>query len=407
MIDTMERARSTMIEEISPNSKTILLITEAPHSGGTDTFCVILAENLKKQGWKTKLLVNKEHANLAELSKSFEETYLFNLQMLSTYSKLFGIFYRLLILFLYPFLYLSVSLNVWRTIRKTKPELVIVVNGGFPGGFLTYGALLGCSMSSAVQTIYSIHNYTIYPWHFVLYNAIIERVSSLFGKHLTLTTVSEQCKKDIETHSFLHKPLYVIHNGIPDPLVNPPSPKPLTDTPHLVCVANFEPRKGQNILISAFLKLKFANVTLTFYGRIADPDYYRSLKVLANNHPNIHFISGISDKMTLFSDKHLLILPSISHESFGLVLLEAMAFGIPVLASDGLGMSEVIEKDPNFPPGLLFKRSNSNDLKKKIERIFQDKNTYERYSRNARYLYENYFTDDKMINNYLSMITKT
>ncbi len=381
----------------------ILLITEAPHSGGTDTFCAIMAQNFKKRGWKTELLVNKEHANLAELSKHFDQTDFFHLQMLGTYSKRYGIFYRFLILFLYPFLYLSVSFNVWMKIHKTKPDLVIVVNGGFPGGFLTYGALLGCGMSGRVRTIYSIHNYTVYPWHFLLYNAIIERLCSLFKKHLILTTVSEDCKHDIEIHSFLRKPLHVIHNGIPDPLTNPPSIRQLPDTPHLVCVANFEPRKGQNILISAFLKLKFTNAKLSFYGRVSDFDYYESLKVLANNHPNIQFISGISDKRTLFSDKHLLILPSISHESFGLVLLEAMTFGIPVLASDGLGMSEVIEKDPLLPPGLLFKQGNSDDLKQKIELILNDKNSYEQYSQNARLLYENYFSDDKMINNYLSL----
>lgn len=382
----------------------ILLITEAPHSGGTDTFCTIMAQNFKKRGWETELLVNREHANLAELSKHFDHTSFFYLQMLSTYSKRFGIFYRFLIIFFYPFLYLSVSLNVWLKIRKTKPNLVVVVNGGFPGGFLTYGALLGCGISSTVRTIYSIHGYTVYPWHFILYNAIIEKLCSRFGKHLILTTVSETCKKDIEIHSFLHKLLHVIHNGIPDPLAgNPPNIRQLTDTPHLVCVANFEPNKGHNILISAFLKLTFTDVKLTFYGRKSNIHYYESLKVLANNHPNIQFISGISDKTTLFDDKHLLILPSISHESFGLVLLEAMTFGIPVLASDGLGMSEVIEKDPLFPPGLLFKQGDYNDLKKKIELILNDKKSYEQYSRNARLLYENYFTDDKMINAYLSL----
>lgn len=393
-----------MRRETSPNIKTILLITEAPHNGGTDTFCVTVAQNFKKRGWKTELLVNKEHANLAELSKHFDKTGFFFLHMLSSYSKRFGIFYRIPILFLYPFLYLSVSLNVWLKIRKTKPDLVMVVNGGFPGGFLTYGALLGCGMSGSVRTIYSIHNYTVYPWHFLLYNAIIEYLCSRFGKHLILTTVSENCKQDIETHSFLRKPLHVVHNGIPDPLATPPGVRQLTDTTHLVCVANFEPRKGQNILITAFLKLNLTDAKLSLYGRISDPEYYESLKVLANNHPNIHFISGVSDKVSLFSNKHLLILPSISHESFGLVLLEAMTFGIPVLASDGLGMSEVIEKDPHLPPGLLFKKGDSEDLKQKIEFILYDEYHYGQYSRNARLLYENYFSDDKMINNYLSLI---
>lgn len=396
-----------MSEDTSPNSKIdrkILIITEAPHSGGTDTFCVTVAQNFKKRGWKRELLVNKEHANLTELSNHFDKTVLFNLQMLSTYSKRFGIFYRLLILLLYPFLYLSVSWNVWMTIRKTKPDLVLVVNGGFPGGFLTYGALLGCGMSGTVQTIYSIHNYTVYPWHFLLYNAVIERLCSLFGRHLILTTVSENCKLDIVTHSFLRKPLHVVHNGIPDPLANPPSIGQLTEIPHLVCVANFEPRKGQNILISAFLKLSLPHVKLSLYGRVSDSEYYESLKKLAGNHPDIRFISGISDKTTLFGDKHLLILPSISHESFGLVLLEAMTFAIPVVASDGLGMSEVIEKDPHLVPGLLFKRGDSDDLKEKIELILNSQNSYEQYSQNARLLYENYFSDDKMINNYLSLI---
>ena len=71
----------------------------------------------------------------------------------------------------------------------------------------------------------------------------------------------------------------------------------------------------------------------------------------------------------IFATKGLLILPSVSFESFGLVIIEAMCAGVPVLVSDSLGMREVIEKSQLDSDYATFKTGDAEDLANKIIQI--------------------------------------
>ena len=66
------------------------------------------------------------------------------------------------------------------------------------------------------------------------------------------------------------------------------------------------------------------------------------------------------------------MLPSInSFEAFGIVQLEAMSFGVPVIASDIPGVRMPIKRTGN---GYLFKKGNIDSLTDAIIRINEDKN---------------------------------
>ena len=75
----------------------------------------------------------------------------------------------------------------------------------------------------------------------------------------------------------------------------------------------------------------------------------------------------------------LLVLPSLS-ESFGLVLIEALACGKPVIGSNVGGIKEIITEDV----GLLINPNDSKDLANAIDRIFSDKDLMEKFKSNAR-----------------------
>ncbi|HEY2494542.1 MAG TPA: glycosyltransferase family 4 protein [Paenibacillus sp.] len=110
------------------------------------------------------------------------------------------------------------------------------------------------------------------------------------------------------------------------------------------------PRKGVPILIrAAHLVRKHTPIHLIIVGR-GSPSYIRQLKFQAyklgvpitftgkKSHQEIHKIYRIAD---------CFVCPSQKHEAFGLVNVEAMASGIPVVASRNGGIQEVVKHEHN------------------------------------------------------------
>lgn len=167
--------------------------------------------------------------------------------------------------------------------------------------------------------------------------------------------------------------------------------------------------KGQDILINALAVC--ARRGLNFYCCIAGEPHYKdhyTLKYLKNMvreqglESKILFLGQRNDIAKLLRENDLFILPS-RHEGFGIALIEAMASGIPVIASNADGPGEIIRHGEN---GLLFKSEDISDLAEKIiyagERPEEIKRMAENASRDVwRYdisvMHENYIEAYKLL----------
>ncbi len=124
---------------------------------------------------------------------------------------------------------------------------------------------------------------------------------------------------------------------------------------YIVMVARFVPEKRQTDLIAAFERLQQSQWKLVLVG---GPDhngigYAKEIEAKAERVPNVvltGFQSG-EDLAALFSQAGLFVLPS-SHEGMPISLLEAMGYGLPVVASD-IAANHEIELPPEdyFPVG--------------------------------------------------------
>ncbi len=96
--------------------------------------------------------------------------------------------------------------------------------------------------------------------------------------------------------------------------------------------------------------------------------YMKALKNITFIHgldDKVKFVGYVDDKKKFFQNIDIFCLPSL-REAFGLVLIESMAHGVPVIASDILGINEVISHENN---GLLFTPGDHHDLAEKIEML--------------------------------------
>lgn len=144
--------------------------------------------------------------------------------------------------------------------------------------------------------------------------------------------------------------------------------------------------KGINILLKTISKLKNIKIKLQIVGNGDLIQYYKNKTKKLKIEKKVEFLNNISNKELpeIYRKADLFILPSTAKgEAFGIVLLEAMASGIPVIASNFPGIRTVFE---NNKQGLLIKPNSVTDLKNKIKQILLNNNLKNKMSKEARKL---------------------
>ncbi|GGH09479.1 glycosyl transferase family 1 [Alsobacter metallidurans] len=143
----------------------------------------------------------------------------------------------------------------------------------------------------------------------------------------------------------------------------------------LLQVGRFSPEKGQDILIRALANLKSRGVeaacTLAGVTLGARDPWLAELQALARElgvADRVDFVFGRTDVENLLLDADVCVMPSRS-EGFGLALVEAMAAGVPVVASQVGGLAALVQDGVN---GLLFAAEDAPGLADAIARLAAD-----------------------------------
>jgi len=134
----------------------------------------------------------------------------------------------------------------------------------------------------------------------------------------------------------------IIPNGV-DIESAPQGPKPAADHLRLLFVGRAEERKGLPILLSAFEALvEHVPTRLTVVG--ADPEEVHRLIADPEVAERVDVLGKVSQGVLwrALGEADVLCAPSLAGESFGMVLIEAMAAGTPVVASRIAGYSDVV-----------------------------------------------------------------
>lgn len=116
--------------------------------------------------------------------------------------------------------------------------------------------------------------------------------------------------------------------------------------PVIVTVGNIRPVKGHDVFLraAALVARKFPQARFGIAGEVLDPDFYAELQRLAEElgiQQQVSFAGGITDLPMYLRAASLFVLPSRS-EGFSNAIVEAMAAGLPVVATDVGGNAEAV-----------------------------------------------------------------
>ena len=142
------------------------------------------------------------------------------------------------------------------------------------------------------------------------------------------------------------------------------------DRPRITFVGRLdEPRKGLPVLLAALplLRDRVGESDVCLAGHGTPPS--RSLLP-----PYARLLGGIDEptKRELLAGTDVFVAPQVARESFGIVVLEALAAGAEVVASDLPAFADLLASTDGEPLGRLFRRGDAGDLAAQVAAVLQD-----------------------------------
>ena len=168
----------------------------------------------------------------------------------------------------------------------------------------------------------------------------------------------------------------------------------------LFTVSRLEKMKGIDVALDAIKKPNVHDLHYFIAGSGGLKAKLRD-KCERENIKNVHFLGEISDEelREYFSAADVFIYPELSDPAFGLVSIESMAYGTPVIASRSGAIPEIVNEDV----GLLFEKGNSGELAEKIKLLYENRDILNTLKLNTRKYVEDNFSSQKMAERVLSI----
>ena len=207
----------------------------------------------------------------------------------------------------------------------------------------------------------------------------------------------------VEIEKINPKKIAIIYNGIDLKKFSFRGYKPieLDKKINAVVIARLEEQKGHKYLLDAMPKIcpKYPNFILNIIGiGSLMIDLKNQVERLGINNKVVFWEQQLEIEKIL-SQMDLFILPSV-WEGLGIVILEAQAVGVPVLAAEVGGIKEIVI---NKQTGLLFPAKNSEAIFNSVDLLISNPEIAKNLITNAQKQVTERFSLEQMVNDYQNL----
>lgn len=286
------------------------------------------------------------------------------------------------------------SYKLYRAFQKRGIKLMLTVHG-----------LLHVEKTNALKREFSMKNL----YQYVLQSIIEFRLLN-HAKQIVVDTgyVAEQIRQYHREHKICRLPqMHIIPQGINEHFL---SLKCNVDSNVILSIGSISRRKGHLLLLQAFDQVckPVPNAQLIIAGVLAEQDYYNEMQTYIQQSPNQANITLLVDLpqeqlYELYQQAQIFALHS-QEESQGIALVEAMATGLPIVATNVGGIPYVVK---NGEMGLLTNYSDIEHFVHNMSTLLKNGSQYNNMSNLAiqeaqRYIWKN--IADKVVRLYRVML---
>lgn len=348
----------------------ILLYTDTPLFGGAEKQLISLAKNLNKS--KFEPIIVCRHLETLQLlideaNQLKIKTYLINSKSKHSLSNL-------------------TEFN--KIIKTEKPDLIHVQAWNPMAGKFAIMA----ARQKKIPLIVTEHDPFPLNWPKSIYK---KWANQKVAKMITVSHANQKMLEEIYPEMIGR--LTTIHNGIEKfASINESKRQQIRreifkagpETKVILGVGTLHERKGFKYLIGAYAKIHkdFSNSRLVIVGEGPERNSLENLIKNLSLSDKVFLIGQRDDVPDLMQSANLMVLPSLK-EAFGLVLIEAMHAGLPIIASQVGGIPEIIMDQKN---GILIEPANKNSLVKALNKLLSKDELAKQLSKNGLEHWKNF-----------------
>ena len=269
-------------------------------------------------------------------------------------------------------------ITAWKLSKIIKRYNIDIIHAHISKDLSTIA--LAKTLSRTGKVVFTQHMDSRYPKKDLFHRWVIGRVDMI-------ATVTKSVLQNVLIYSAAkHNQVQCIYNGVDLNVFKPAGSKDIcrrydiADDDNVIgLVSRLDRLKKQELLVEAAPAVleKYPNTYFILVGDETPSKTgigYKNIltelierKNLANHFKFISFTPNITEIYGLFD----IVVLTTPKETFGMVLVEAMAMGIPVIGTDAGGVKDIIDDGIN---GLLFEPDNAQELSECIVTLLADKN---------------------------------
>jgi glycosyltransferase involved in cell wall biosynthesis len=230
--------------------------------------------------------------------------------------------------------------------------------------------------------------------------------------------ISHDIKKEMEENNFPHEKMTYIPTGVNVARFVPSRKTGGSNGARICFIGRIEKQKGLDHLLRAFslIKAGVRDLQLSIVGEGQQREPLEKFAQSLGLEGRVTFTGPTQKVLTYYQNAQIFVLPSLS-EGLSSSLLEAMSCGLPVVVTTVGGNREMVEwgSEPTEIPvsqfkiadcGILVNPEDTKGLAGALSKLLDDSSLRDQLGERARKLIENRFSQERMINDYLTLFSQ-